>query len=518
MLTPRYQGAIPLKRAFARLAHGDVHYRAGGTGPVVLCLHESPRSSLSMLPVIDVLAEHYTVIAPDTPGYGYSDPLAEAAPQIEDFVAALAGFLDRLGLRRVALYGAHTGAALATAFAARHPGRVTSLALDGISAFTPDEVEAFHRSYLVPYQPRWDGTHVMALWSRVKDLYTWFPWYERTAECRLWHEPPSLATLHRSVLGFLQAGPHYSKAYAVAAAFQPGAVLRRLTMPVHIFARPDDLIAGHLARLGDIGTAVIRPLDDQPSTWRAALLDAVAAGPQPDVFSEAQDDEARSRLLRVGDGWMHAMIAGPRTGTPRMLLPRLPGDLEALLETEREAHPEALLVALSPPGCGRSDPLAGDGFALRDVILALQSAWESLSLGPPASCLTQGASCALGRLWAAQYGWACPVETAHEPVWLSKSGRTGSHPGLSRDRPLLAMGAPDWDGVYLTGAWFQLRDLELYDIPPGCGVPARRAPDAPEATGLDRIFRSLIEGPECAKLLAMINSQAELDNGASCKR
>lgn len=501
MLQPRHGSVKPIARGFRHLRHGDVHYRTAGDGPVVLALHESPRSSLSLLPVIEALSHRFQVIAPDTPGYGLSDPLSVEAPEMEDFLDAIADLLDDMGLKRVALYGAHTGAALATAFAARNPERVTAMVLDGLSAFTADEVEAFHTRYLTPYEPHWDGRHVAGLWSRVKDLYTWFPWYEQTPERRLGGEPAGLEPLERSALGFLQAGAHYTKAYRLAAAFQPNSVIQDLRSPTSVVARPDDLIADHLARLTPGPSWDIRWLDERESSWRDALLDGLAAGPSPDRWSPTPAPQPQaicgSHFLPMGRGWLHVRMAGPAEGPVRAALPALPGDVTGLVDRLTRSHPGDRLAILSPPGCGWSDPLADAAAGLDGVLDVLDEALAQLDI-EPSVLAGEGASALIAALWARRRGRPSLVEQIDPPAWLA------SPQALPRSPPLCAR-SPSWDGAHFTAAWFQLRDLQLYDVPPGSGTPVRRAGAArPDVERLDRLFRSYVEGPDCAGLLAAV--------------
>jgi hypothetical protein len=77
-----------------------VHLRYAGSGPPVVLLHDSPRSSRLHEPLLAALSDRFTVIALDTPGYGNSTPLAGDAPlRIADFADALADTLQALGLR-----------------------------------------------------------------------------------------------------------------------------------------------------------------------------------------------------------------------------------------------------------------------------------------------------------------------------------------------------------------------------------------------------------------------------------
>jgi pimeloyl-ACP methyl ester carboxylesterase len=496
MQRARYGATVRIERGFVRLQHGDMHYRMAGGGPVVVALHESPRSSLSLLPLIEALADRYRVIAPDTPGYGLSDPLTGDEPSMDEFVGAVEAFLDGMGLRRVALYGAHTGAAIATAFALAHPDRVTSLVLDGLSAFNPQEIEAFRTQYLKPYAPQWDGAHVMHLWSRVKDLFTWFPWYDQSDGARLWHEPTSLAALHFSALGFLQSGRHYAKAYIRAAAFQPNAVLKSLAVPTTVMARPDDLIADHLDRLEKGPGWEIAWLNPGRAAWTEAMDDALGRGPAPDDQIAPVVSREGSRFVPIGEGWTHLILAGPEDGAVRLLLPDLPGDLKPLVAKQALLFPDARLVALSPPGCGWSDPLAEAAVSLAAAVSVLDHALRQIGV-EPLTISADGAGALMAQLWVERRGWRIAIERTDPPAWLDNAD-------LSPDFNLLQPSPPRWDGAHLTGAWFQLRDLTLYDVPPGAGAPVRRAkPTNADLEGLETRFRAYVEGPESADLLRL---------------
>lgn len=63
----------PTERATLSLHGHDVFYRRAGSGPVLLLVHGMAGSSATWQPVIDELADHFTVVAPDLPGHGRSD-------------------------------------------------------------------------------------------------------------------------------------------------------------------------------------------------------------------------------------------------------------------------------------------------------------------------------------------------------------------------------------------------------------------------------------------------------------
>src|SRR5690606_9825364 len=91
-----------------RQGRRQVHYRRAGTGPAILLLHQSPQSSTEMEPLMADWGRHFTLIAPDSPGYGWSDPLATKAASLADFADATLSFADAIGLRRFGVYGFHT--------------------------------------------------------------------------------------------------------------------------------------------------------------------------------------------------------------------------------------------------------------------------------------------------------------------------------------------------------------------------------------------------------------------------
>lgn len=111
---------------------GEVHWHVQVFGmagsPVVLLLHGTGSASLSWRDVAPQLAEHFTVVAPDLPGHGFSSPLYHLSlPRVAHSLAAL---LDVLGHRPVLTVGHSAGAAIAMTMAARHqaaPDAIVSL-------------------------------------------------------------------------------------------------------------------------------------------------------------------------------------------------------------------------------------------------------------------------------------------------------------------------------------------------------------------------------------------------------
>jgi pimeloyl-ACP methyl ester carboxylesterase len=131
-------------RAYAATALGQVHYRRLAPGEPsrsvpILLIHQTPWYSLEYAHAMPLLAAAgYTVIAPDTPGFGFS-PAPVGQPDLPAYADALVQVLDAAGIERAVVVGHHTGAGLAALLAARHPGRAQCVVLHGMPLYTDAE-------------------------------------------------------------------------------------------------------------------------------------------------------------------------------------------------------------------------------------------------------------------------------------------------------------------------------------------------------------------------------------------
>jgi len=116
-----------------------VFYRAAGdaSAPVVLLLHGFPSSSFMFRELIPRLAADYRVIAPDLPGFGFTEVPAERkyAYTFDGLASTIDAFTQALKLDRYAIYvfdyGAPTGLRLAMA----HPERVAAIVSQNGNAY-----------------------------------------------------------------------------------------------------------------------------------------------------------------------------------------------------------------------------------------------------------------------------------------------------------------------------------------------------------------------------------------------
>src|SRR5712671_2840568 len=81
----------PIDSRTAKIDNVDLHYLTAGHGPALILLHGYAETSRMWRPIIPLLAEKFTVIAPDLPGIGDSSIPAKtgmliAAQQIHELV------------------------------------------------------------------------------------------------------------------------------------------------------------------------------------------------------------------------------------------------------------------------------------------------------------------------------------------------------------------------------------------------------------------------------------------------
>jgi pimeloyl-ACP methyl ester carboxylesterase len=106
---------------------GRVHVLRGGVGAPLLFLHAAGGAG-RWLEFHELLAQRFEVIAPDAPGFGGSDELAEVE-SMDDLVYHYLEVIDRLGLDRPHLVGASFGGWLAAELAVHTPAAFGSLVL-----------------------------------------------------------------------------------------------------------------------------------------------------------------------------------------------------------------------------------------------------------------------------------------------------------------------------------------------------------------------------------------------------
>ncbi len=88
------------------------HVQVAGAGPVLLLLHGTGASTHSWRDLLPLLTQHFTVVAPDLPGHGFTDPLPRARLSLQGMADAHAALLEVLQLKPALAVGHSAGAAI----------------------------------------------------------------------------------------------------------------------------------------------------------------------------------------------------------------------------------------------------------------------------------------------------------------------------------------------------------------------------------------------------------------------
>ena len=108
-----------------------IFYREAGpkTAPTILLLHGFPTSSHMFRNLIPTLADRYHVIAPDLPGFGFSDvpDRRQFLYTFENLAKVIDTFTQTIGLERYGIYVFDYGAPVGFRLALAHPERVTAI-------------------------------------------------------------------------------------------------------------------------------------------------------------------------------------------------------------------------------------------------------------------------------------------------------------------------------------------------------------------------------------------------------
>jgi pimeloyl-ACP methyl ester carboxylesterase len=172
-----------------------VFYRAAGdaTAPVLLLLHGFPASSFMFRDLIPRLANDYRVIAPDLPGFGFTEVPAERRYRysFDGLALTIEAFTQALNINRYAIYVFDYGAPTGFRLAMRHPDRVIAIVSQNGNAYeeglgdawgpirqywaspTAENREVLRKNILSLEGTRWQYTHgVMNPESVPPESYT----------------------------------------------------------------------------------------------------------------------------------------------------------------------------------------------------------------------------------------------------------------------------------------------------------------------------------------------------------
>jgi pimeloyl-ACP methyl ester carboxylesterase len=161
----------------------DLFYREAGTRgqPALLLLHGFPSSSHMFRDLIPLVADEFHLIAPDLPGFGFTEVAAGRGYRysFDNLARTMKAFVDAIGLERFALYVFDYGAPVGWRVAMQQPERITALVSQNGNAYVEglgedwNPIQAYWqaptqenrnalRALLTPETTKWQYTHGVA--------------------------------------------------------------------------------------------------------------------------------------------------------------------------------------------------------------------------------------------------------------------------------------------------------------------------------------------------------------------
>src|SRR5271166_4278649 len=116
------------------IAGVKLHYLTAGQGTPLILLHGYAETSRMWKPIIPMLAERFTVIAPDLPGIGDS-AIPEDGLDMKTAAIRIHVLARSIGVQKAAVVGHDIGLMVAYAYAAQFPAEVSKLVV--MDAFLP---------------------------------------------------------------------------------------------------------------------------------------------------------------------------------------------------------------------------------------------------------------------------------------------------------------------------------------------------------------------------------------------
>ncbi len=354
-----------VRRGYVDGRYGQQHYRiaqpVAATGRVPLVLfHQSPSSGRVFEGLLAILGKGRLVVAPDTPGFGDSDP-PPGPPAIADYAAAMGDFLDAMGLGQVDLFGDHTGAKIAGELAQQRPKQIRRLVFNACPVYSDEEMKVMqgHLAEEKPQARGEDGDHLKHAWASMKATYA---------------PDVSLAQYDRDFTETLRAGELGWYGHNAAFAYSHAENLPKLEQPVLVICPDDGLwpstqrargylrngqllekpewkmgaVSFHTQGLAD----ALRDFLDAPDTVGPSQAAPKPAPAKPPVAKRA----VRRRFVDTDKGVMHVRMAeGGKPGEVPLFIfhmsPRSSFYLEGLVAALGRSR---TVIAVDTPGFGES--------------------------------------------------------------------------------------------------------------------------------------------------------------------
>jgi pimeloyl-ACP methyl ester carboxylesterase len=268
----------------------SIHFRYAGSGPPLLLVHGNPQHSLTWQFVGPILAQNYTVIAPDNRGAGDSSVPSDGDYTAETTADDLKAVLDFLNVTSAYVFSHDKGVGFAVALAAKYPSMVKMLGLSeyvlpGVAYEQSATPAAFWDLYQNPQLAFFQITDFAEFLMRgkEKEFLLWYFYHGSYSGTEAFSEETvNRYTSSISKPGFLRAmiGPFSASTVAADNKFFNGTVLSTpLDMPT--LAMGGEASLGIMSMLeegwGSIAEDVELDIVPKAGHWIGKLLNVLAA-------------------------------------------------------------------------------------------------------------------------------------------------------------------------------------------------------------------------------------------------
>jgi len=277
---------IPIiRKGYVSTRGGQVHFLEAGQGPNIVLLHMTADAASQWEQVLPELAGRgYRALAFDIPGHGNSYRPA-SQPTGDDYAAAIAEAIRRVGIERTTILGHHFGAIVAALVTIRNPDLIERFCSYGWPR---------HDAALMAQRRGMPGRVFDREGTMVRDV--WVKRWDMSGMLLPAGEPSRFteALAIRTMIAKLQAGKTWNWAYHCIGNADPVALARQIRCPVLLFAGPrDHNYQESKDAVGDFADARFVEIP-----W----VGVDAPDEDPGQFAKVMDDFLRARATAVPRG------------------------------------------------------------------------------------------------------------------------------------------------------------------------------------------------------------------------
>ena len=265
-----FAGPFPASRSHRQLAalpSGNtlfsIEHRGGDDAWLVL--HDIGSSTGAIRSLIESMGRECTVIAPDLPGHGASDPTLDSDPSnyLSTCTTSLCERLAAANVSSLSVLCVGESAVVAFPLLA-----VSELTVKQVVLYNPTAAGSS-----IDLSPKRDGSHLTSLWHRLKNDALYFPADEWSPESALEGETGLCPErLSGQVLDLIRSADCYRAAEAASRAFDLAGAARDAKTRLRIY-RTENTTAGDRSRLSVGSIAGVESSEGPaciPAAWRNA--------------------------------------------------------------------------------------------------------------------------------------------------------------------------------------------------------------------------------------------------------